>query len=117
MTGSFTGCKAHRWSAQNGLLQVEDEYEAALAARRAEMEAEQLRKDLEQLSILGEVSDPTTSSVPSLAAEEPLADSADPAIALQHSSISTVHVPQPASLCCQGTLHEGLYSASRQEFC
>ena len=56
--------------------QVEEEYEAALAARRAEMEAELLRKDLEQLNMLGEVSDPTTSSVPSVAAEEPLADSA-----------------------------------------
>ena len=41
------------------------------------MEADLLRRDLEQLGMLGEASD-IASSVPSLAAEEPLTDSPPP---------------------------------------
>ena len=47
-------------------LQAEEDYEAALAARRAEMEAELLRKDLEQLQLLSEHARPESiASLPS----------------------------------------------------
>lgn len=59
--------------------QAEEEYEAALAARRAEMEAELLRKDLEQLQLLGQHSRPQSAdSLPSLPSlpEDPLPSAA-----------------------------------------
>ena len=52
-------------------VQAEEEYEAALAARRAEMEAELLRKDLEQLQLLSEQSRPeSAASLPSLSEDQ-----------------------------------------------